>query len=431
MPLVHVKEDESFENAMRRFKRKCEKSGILSELKKTTALREAEREAEAQGDPGSQEDAPQALGGDVGPRRSSFSEGGRRRSPRPRVRRRPPTRFRTSPARLPAGRRFSERFPPGTSRPSAGASRKSPTCASSWRARDVCRSRACRASPRRSRRSRTPAARRRPKTSAPSSPPPARSRRSARALARAESPQLARSRGASPRPPGAPRLGGPHPRRRRRRPGRRVARARLDPPPAPPAPHRSLEDARPDAGDPPRLAGRRRRSSCGTTATACRSSPRPAPASPGSSTTARAPARPCSSSRSRSSRPTTSSRWLGAEERREVDRLLAALGREVLAHAADLLGGRGGAGRARRRRGGGRVRRPLRGPHPGDLGRRLLDPRRRAPSAARRAGSRPCGGARSARHGPRRSRSRSTSSSRRTSGCSSCPDRTPEARPSC
>ena len=34
LPLVHVKEDESFENAMRRFKRKCEKSGILSELKK-------------------------------------------------------------------------------------------------------------------------------------------------------------------------------------------------------------------------------------------------------------------------------------------------------------------------------------------------------------------------------------------------------------
>ena len=34
MPLVHVKEDESFENALRRFKRKCKKSGILSELKK-------------------------------------------------------------------------------------------------------------------------------------------------------------------------------------------------------------------------------------------------------------------------------------------------------------------------------------------------------------------------------------------------------------
>ncbi len=34
MPLVHVREDESFEAALRRFKRKCEKSGILTELKK-------------------------------------------------------------------------------------------------------------------------------------------------------------------------------------------------------------------------------------------------------------------------------------------------------------------------------------------------------------------------------------------------------------
>jgi small subunit ribosomal protein S21 len=34
MPLIVVKEDESFENALRRFKRKCEKSGIMSELKK-------------------------------------------------------------------------------------------------------------------------------------------------------------------------------------------------------------------------------------------------------------------------------------------------------------------------------------------------------------------------------------------------------------
>jgi small subunit ribosomal protein S21 len=32
--LVHVREDESFESALRRFKRKCEKSGILTELKK-------------------------------------------------------------------------------------------------------------------------------------------------------------------------------------------------------------------------------------------------------------------------------------------------------------------------------------------------------------------------------------------------------------
>lgn len=34
MPLVHVRDDESFEGALRRFKRKCEKSGILTELKK-------------------------------------------------------------------------------------------------------------------------------------------------------------------------------------------------------------------------------------------------------------------------------------------------------------------------------------------------------------------------------------------------------------
>src|SRR5881398_3049870 len=91
MPLVHVKEDESFENAMRRFKRKCEKSGILSELKKRQhyekpsakrkrkaiqarkkmlrklseerLLASLDRLALAFCDPGSQEDAPQALGG--------------------------------------------------------------------------------------------------------------------------------------------------------------------------------------------------------------------------------------------------------------------------------------------------------------------------------------------------------------------------------
>ena len=34
MPLVHIRDDESFEGALRRFKRKCEKSGILTELKK-------------------------------------------------------------------------------------------------------------------------------------------------------------------------------------------------------------------------------------------------------------------------------------------------------------------------------------------------------------------------------------------------------------
>jgi small subunit ribosomal protein S21 len=34
MPVVHVREEERFENALRRFKRKCEKAGILTELKK-------------------------------------------------------------------------------------------------------------------------------------------------------------------------------------------------------------------------------------------------------------------------------------------------------------------------------------------------------------------------------------------------------------
>lgn len=34
MSIIKVREDESLENALRRFKRKCEKSGVLSELKK-------------------------------------------------------------------------------------------------------------------------------------------------------------------------------------------------------------------------------------------------------------------------------------------------------------------------------------------------------------------------------------------------------------
>ena len=34
MPLIKVREDETLENALRRFKRKCEKSGILTEIKK-------------------------------------------------------------------------------------------------------------------------------------------------------------------------------------------------------------------------------------------------------------------------------------------------------------------------------------------------------------------------------------------------------------
>jgi len=34
LPAVNVRDDESFENALRRFKRKCEKAGVLTELKK-------------------------------------------------------------------------------------------------------------------------------------------------------------------------------------------------------------------------------------------------------------------------------------------------------------------------------------------------------------------------------------------------------------
>lgn len=34
MSIVKVKENESFENALRRFKKQCEKAGILSEIKK-------------------------------------------------------------------------------------------------------------------------------------------------------------------------------------------------------------------------------------------------------------------------------------------------------------------------------------------------------------------------------------------------------------
>jgi len=34
MAIVYVREDESFESALKRFKRKCEKVGILSEIKK-------------------------------------------------------------------------------------------------------------------------------------------------------------------------------------------------------------------------------------------------------------------------------------------------------------------------------------------------------------------------------------------------------------
>ncbi len=34
MPFVKVRENESFENALRKFKKQCEREGILSEIKK-------------------------------------------------------------------------------------------------------------------------------------------------------------------------------------------------------------------------------------------------------------------------------------------------------------------------------------------------------------------------------------------------------------
>lgn len=34
MPLIRVRESESFENALKKFKKQCEKEGILSEVKK-------------------------------------------------------------------------------------------------------------------------------------------------------------------------------------------------------------------------------------------------------------------------------------------------------------------------------------------------------------------------------------------------------------
>lgn len=34
MPVVKIKENESFENALRRFKKQCERAGIFSEVRK-------------------------------------------------------------------------------------------------------------------------------------------------------------------------------------------------------------------------------------------------------------------------------------------------------------------------------------------------------------------------------------------------------------
>jgi len=41
LPGIRVKEGESFESALRRFKKKCEKAGIMADPSQASALREA------------------------------------------------------------------------------------------------------------------------------------------------------------------------------------------------------------------------------------------------------------------------------------------------------------------------------------------------------------------------------------------------------
>ena len=61
---------------MRRFKRKCEKSGILSELKKRQHYEKPSAKRKAQDDSGSQENAPQTLGGEASDTLTAGTGGG-------------------------------------------------------------------------------------------------------------------------------------------------------------------------------------------------------------------------------------------------------------------------------------------------------------------------------------------------------------------
>ena len=47
MPSVKVKENEPFDVALRRFKRSCEKAGLLAEVRKPRALRKADHGSQA------------------------------------------------------------------------------------------------------------------------------------------------------------------------------------------------------------------------------------------------------------------------------------------------------------------------------------------------------------------------------------------------
>ena len=58
--MVHVRDNESFEQALRRFKRKCEKAGILSEIKKRQHYEKPSVRRKRKLDPGAQEAPPQA-----------------------------------------------------------------------------------------------------------------------------------------------------------------------------------------------------------------------------------------------------------------------------------------------------------------------------------------------------------------------------------
>ena len=115
---------------MRRFKTQVREIRHPLRAEEATALREAERQAQAQDDSGSQEDAPQAFGGDGGRRRNLRRHGGRRRPRALELRRRPPPHFLPGPnaARKGGGsvsgaRVRRDRGPPAASRRRREASR--------------------------------------------------------------------------------------------------------------------------------------------------------------------------------------------------------------------------------------------------------------------------------------------------------------------
>ena len=433
MPLVHVKEDESFENAMRRFKRKCEKSGILSELKKRQhyekpsakrkrkmiqarkkMLRKLSEERRA-----TLVDSADGGGAD----REALEFG-------------VVLRLVSSLARTPPGRAAVLSLAPAHDESDvAPAPRRN---GRGLRVPDPARPAAARPGSRTSRPRSTPSRAR----AAPARPeefrPIVRAARASdavrRALAKAESPHLSARREAPARPstrcsPGprgssartaissddaSPELAAIRSRLRRRR--GEVSRL--------------LEKLLDDAARRPR---RRRR----------RPAQRPLlPAGPGLGARAACPGIVHDRSGSGQTvfvepleviESNNDLALLAAEERREVERLLAEFGRAIL-----------GAGRSAAPRPSSELaaldaleakvglRRDGRGAAAGDLGRRRLDARRaRAIRCSTRA-SRSCAGASSARRarGPRRRAARPRAA-RRIAACSSSRAPTPAARPSC